>query len=41
MNALLGSLLGEKKSPEKLLIDHLRNVADFSQVSCQSRLRAG
>lgn len=33
MNALLGSLLGEKRShPEKLLIDHLRNVADFAQA---------
>ena len=33
MNALLGSLLGEKRShPEKLLIDHLRNVAEFAQA---------
>lgn len=33
MNALLGSLLGEKRShPEKLLIVHLRNVAEFAQA---------
>lgn len=31
MNVLLGSLLGSKKShPEKLLSDHLRNVAEFA-----------
>mgnify|MGYP000895704532 CR=1 FL=1 len=31
MNTLLGSLLGNKKShPEKLLIDHLRNVSEFA-----------
>ena len=31
MNALLGSLLGEKRShPNKLLVTHLQNVADFA-----------
>src|SRR5690606_12365014 len=33
MNALLGSLLGEKRShPIKLLIEHLRKVAEFAQA---------
>jgi len=32
VNTLLGTLLGDKKShPEKLLIDHLRNVSSFAK----------